>query len=110
MVKLTVMYNLPEGADHEEFLRWRLGEHQQNNAAAPGLIKTDFYIARATHLGEPRYRYITEAYFESMADIEQGFLSDEGQAALQTHLGRIHEPVFLISEEAVTTVIKEESR
>ena len=42
MIKLTVMYNLSEGADHEEFLKWRTTEHQQDNAAMPGIIKTDF--------------------------------------------------------------------
>lgn len=31
MVKLTVIYNLPPGADHEAFLRWRTTEHQAEN-------------------------------------------------------------------------------
>jgi hypothetical protein len=31
MIKLTVLYNLPPGADHEEFLKWRTGPHQEQN-------------------------------------------------------------------------------
>ena len=37
MVKLTVIYTLPEGADHEEFLRWRTTEHQEDNMGTPGV-------------------------------------------------------------------------
>jgi hypothetical protein len=46
MVKLTVMYTLPEGADHEEFLKWRTTEHQKKNMGIPGVIKSDFYAVR----------------------------------------------------------------
>ena len=42
MIRLTVLYNLPEGTAEAEFLRWRLGEHQAENAAMPGVIHTDF--------------------------------------------------------------------
>ena len=103
MVKLTVLYNLPEGADHKAFLKWRTTTHQQNNASNPGVLKTDFYMARDTRIGPTKYRYITEVYFASMEELEKGFLSDEGQARLQENLSRIADPVFLISEEVVTT-------
>lgn len=46
MVKLTVMYTLPEGADHEAFLKWRTTEHQEENMGIPGVIKSDFYTVR----------------------------------------------------------------
>ena len=103
MVKLTVMYNLPDGADHEVFMKWRTGPHQQNNAAVPGVVKTDFYVAKATQLGEPAYRYITEAYFKTMADLETSFFSEQAQAKLKDDIKRIKDPVFLISEEVLTT-------
>lgn len=104
-VKLTVLYNLPEGADHEAFLKWRTTTHQQDNASHPGVLRTDFYVARDTRMGPTKYRYITEVYFASMEDLEKRFLSDEGQAQLRETLGRITiaDPVFLISEEVVTT-------
>lgn len=104
MVKLTVLYNLPANADHEAFLAWRTGPHQASNAAAPGVLKTDFYRAVETPLGTPRYRYVTEAYFETLADLEAAFFSEEAQQQLEEDLKNIADPVFLISEEVVTTV------
>lgn len=99
MVKLTVLYNLPPGADEERFLAWRLGEHQDANAAAPGVLRTDFYRAVPTIMGEPRYRFVTEAWFATMAELEAAFLTPEAQAQLQEDVAWIHEPVFLVSEE-----------
>jgi hypothetical protein len=49
MVKLTVMYTLPEGADHEAFLKWRTTEHQEENMGMPGVIKSDFYMVREAY-------------------------------------------------------------
>ncbi len=99
MVKLTVLYNLPPGADEGRFLAWRLGDGQAANAASPGVIRTDFYRAVTTPLGEPRYRFVTEAVFATMADLEAAFFTPEAQAQLRDDLARIDEPVFLISEE-----------
>jgi len=103
MVKLTVLYNLPAGADVERFLAWRTTEHQANNASMPGVLRTDFFMARPTQLGEPRYRFITEAYFATMADLEAAFFTPEAQAKLQNDLEWIDEPVFLVSEEVTAT-------
>jgi hypothetical protein len=106
MIKLTVMYNLPPGADHEAFMRWRTTEHQADNAAMPGLLKTDFYVITDTYGQEPApYRYLTEAYFPDMETFRRSFYDPEYQVALRESLKRIAEPVFLISEEVVTQVV-----
>ncbi|MCA9836994.1 MAG: hypothetical protein KC422_08765 [Trueperaceae bacterium] len=107
MVKLTVMYNLPEGTDHEAFLQWRTGPHQKSNASMPKVLKTDFYTAKPTLMGEPAYRYITEAYFASMEDLENAFFTEAAQAKLKEDVKRIKDQVFLISEEVMTTINKE---
>ena len=52
MIKLTVMYTLPEGADHEAFLKWRTTEHQKENMGIPGVIKSDFYAVREAYTHE----------------------------------------------------------
>ncbi len=104
MVKLTVLYNLPAGADHEAFLAWRTGPHQASNSNAPGVLRTDFYVGLETPLGPPRYRYVTEAYFATLKDLEAAFFSEEAQRQLERDLENIADPVFLISEEVVTTV------
>ena len=110
MIKLTVMYNLPPGADHEVFMRWRTGEHQADNAAMPGLIKTDFYVITDTYGREaPPYRYLTEAYFPDMETFRHAFYDPEYQVGLQESLKRIADPLFLISEEVITQVVGEGS-
>lgn len=103
MVKLTVLYNLPDQADHDEFMKWRTTTHQTSNASMPKVLKTDFYVTKPTQMGRPAYKYITEAYFDSLADLEAAFFSAEAQEKLKGDLKRIQDPIFLISEEIVTT-------
>ena len=103
MIKLTVLYNLPPGADHEEFVKWRTTTHQESNMSIPGIIKSDFYvIERAWKMDEAPYRYLTEAYFPDMETFEKAFFDPEYQAELAKSLERIVDPLFLISEEIIS--------
>jgi hypothetical protein len=103
MVKLTVIYNLPPGADHEEFLRWRTTDHQKENMSMPGVIKSDFYVIRdAWKRHDAPYRYMTEAYFPDMETFKKSFFDTDYQANLAQSLERIAEPLFLISEEVIS--------
>ena len=107
MVKLTVIYNLPPGADHEEFLKWRTTEHQEDNMSIPGVIKSDFYIVKSSfQRKEAPYRYMTEAYFPNMETFEKSFFDPDYQANLAESLKRIAEPLFLISEEVISQSIE----
>jgi uncharacterized protein (TIGR02118 family) len=103
MIKLTVLYNLPPGADHEAFLHWRTTEHQAENMAMPGIIKSDFYmIKEAWQRTEAPYRYMTEAYFPDMETFRRSFFDPEYQAKLSVSLKLIADPLFLISEEVLS--------
>ncbi|HEY5573657.1 MAG TPA: hypothetical protein VIK64_11630 [Anaerolineales bacterium] len=103
MVKLTVIYNLPPGADHHEFLKWRTTEHQKDNMSIPGILKSDFYAVKsAWGRTEVTYRYMTEAYFPDMNTFEKSFFDSEYQANLSKSLERIADPLFLISEEVIS--------
>ena len=103
MVKLTVIYNLPSGADHEEFLKWRTTEHQEDNMSMPGIIKSDFYIIESSwQRKEAPYRYMTEAYFPDMETFEKTFFDPDYHAKLAISLQRIADPLFLISEEVIS--------
>jgi len=106
MVKLTVIYNLPPGADHEEFLRWRTTTHQAENMSLPGVIKSDFYAVKQSWPGdgEPPYQYITEAYFPDMETLHSTFFDPDYQKELAESLKRIAAPLFLISEEVISEV------
>jgi hypothetical protein len=106
MVKLTVIYNLPPGTDHEEFLKWRTTEHQEDNMSIPGIIKSDFFIIKSSwQRKEAPYRYMTEAYFPDMETFEKSFLDSDYQAKLAKSLERIADPLFLISEEVISQAI-----
>jgi hypothetical protein len=103
MVKLTVVYTLPAGADHEEFLRWRTTEHQRDNMSMPGVIRSDFYVVkRGFPAAETPYRYMTEAYFPDMATFEKAFFDPDYQVELAESLKRIADPMFVISEEVLS--------
>jgi len=103
MIKLTVMYNLPPGADHEEFVRWRTTEHQSQNISIPGIIKTDFYVVKeAWQQPELPYRYITEAYFPDMETFRKSFFDPAYQAELAESLKLIADPLYIISEEILS--------
>ena len=105
MVKLTVIYNLPAGADHEKFLKWRTTEHQKDNMSIPGVIKSDFYIIKSSWQREDvPYRYMTEAYFPDMETFERAFFDAEYQTRLAKSLEMIADPLFLISEEVISEV------
>ncbi len=106
MVKLTVLYKLPPGANHEEFLRWRTTDHQQNNMAIPGVIKSDFYVIKKAWKNESSpYQYMTEAYFPDMETFEKSFFDPDYQQKLSESLKRIADPLFLISEEVISEEI-----
>ena len=100
MIRLTVLYNLPDGSNEEEFLRWRLGEHQENNASMGGVVYTDFSKIDGVWPKDKSspYRFMTIANFESREVFEQSFYSDEAQTKLKEDVKRIKDPLFLISE------------
>ncbi len=105
MIKLTVLYNLPKGADHVAFIRWRTTEHQKENMDMEGLIKSDFYIIkRAWNMEKAPYVYMTEAYFTDVNSFEKSFYDPEYQKKLRGWLKDIADPIFLISEEVITEV------
>lgn len=105
MIKLTVLYNLPPGADHEAFLKWRTTDHQKENMQMPGLVKSDFYIITgAWEMEKAPYRYMTEAYFVDRESFEKSFYDPAYQEKLRGWLKIIADPVFLISEEVLTEV------
>lgn len=108
MIRLTVLYNLPEGADEGEFLRWRLGEHQENNASMGGVTYTDFgrvderWSPEAPHAQSP-YRFMTIVDWPDRESFEKSFYDPKALAKLDDDLKRIADPLFMISEILVST-------
>ncbi len=100
MIRLTVLYNLAAHVNEEEFVKWRLGDHQRENATQPGVLRTDFAIAQdAWPPGTPpRYRYMTTADWPDMETFRAAFYAPAMQASLYKNIDMLADPVFLISE------------
>ena len=117
MIRLTVLYNLPPGSDEQEFLRWRLGEHQESNASMPGVLRTDFARvhdapqpgAPADADGSPPWRFMTVAEWDTREAFERSFYNPDLQADLEENVDRISDAVFLVSEILTETDNREES-
>src|SRR5262245_47339130 len=111
MIRLIVLYNLPPDSDEDEFLRWRLTDHQNANASMPGVLRTDFARvdeAWAQKLGphtvSPPYRFMTTADWPDRESFEKAFYDPAMQADLQENLKKIANPVFLIAEILANSV------
>ena len=100
MIRLTVLYNLSPDTDEEEFLKWRLTEHQDANLAIEGVVRTDFSrIDEAWPEGtKPPYRFMTTLDWPDMESFKKGFYDPEVQAGLEENLKMLGNPAFLISE------------
>jgi hypothetical protein len=107
MVTVTVLYNLPPGADEEAYLAWRLGPHQAGNVSRPNLVRTSFYrVTGKPRVGEGHpetpdapYRFITETYFPDEAAFRAAWLEEQEQARIVAGCERITDALFLFSEE-----------
>jgi len=109
MIRLTVLYNLPEGADEAEFLRWRLGEHQHSNASMFGVLRTDFGRVDSRWTPEDRnattpYRFMTIVDYPDQETFEKSFYDPAGLDKLVNQdLKKLANPLFLVSEILVST-------
>lgn len=103
IAKVTVLYNLLEGQDVEAFLQWRTTAHQEMNEKMPGVIRTDFYVARDVNGKPPLFRYITEVYYESMAEIERHFLQPDVQEGIERDIAtwKLCDFVTIVSEKTL---------
>jgi len=100
VIRLTVLYNLPDDADEEEFLNWRLTKHQQNNQAMPGVVRTDF--ARISDYwpqgSMPKYSFQTIVEWPDREAFEAGFYQETVQEKLKNDVKRLGDYSFVVSE------------
>lgn len=99
MIRLTVLYNLPPGTDEDEFVEWRLNEHQLANASIPGVVETSFHRIDTMLDGlSPPYRFMTTADWSTREAFEKGFYDPVVQTQLKKDLKRVSGALFLVSE------------
>src|SRR5579864_3885810 len=91
MIRLTVLYNLPPETDEDEFLAWRLSEHQETNAGIGGVVRTDF--ARTVDAwptgADPKYRFMTTLDWPDWESFLEGFYDPQVQAGLEEDVKRL---------------------
>jgi hypothetical protein len=99
MIRLTVLYNLPQDQDEDEFLKWRLGEHQSANMSMEGVVASEFHKILSDATGAaPAYRFLTTVDWPDRESFENGFYDPQVQAGLKENMQKISDPVFLVSE------------
>jgi len=100
MVRLTVLYNLKPFVDEDEFLKWRLGEHETSNASMPGVVRTDFTrLDSAWPEGAPvPYRFMTTIDWPDRASFIDAFYNPEQLESLRKNLEIMADPVFLVGD------------
>lgn len=106
MIRLTVMYSLADHVNEEEFLEWRLGEHQEDNMSSPGVIRSDFsridsLAIDPTDRGTPPQRFMTTADWPDMESFRAAFYAPEMQESIQNSMHMLKDPLFLVSEVLV---------
>ena len=100
MIRLTVLYNLSTDTNEDEFLKWRLTEHQSSNLAIEGVVRTDFARIEAAWPPDtkPKYRFMTTLDWPDRESFQKGFYAPEVQAGMKQNLEMLTNPIFLISE------------
>ena len=100
MIRLTVLYNLSTDTNEDEFLKWRLTEHQSSNLAIEGVVRTDFARIDAAWPPDtkPTYRFMTTLDWPDRESFQKGFYAPEVQAGMKQNLEMLINPIFLISE------------
>ena len=100
MIRLTVLYNLAAHMDEQEFLKWRLTEHQSSNLAIGGVIRADFARIDSAWPSDvkPAYRFMTTLDWPDNKSFLEGFYAPEVQSSLKKNLEMLSDPVYLISE------------
>lgn len=100
MIRFTMLYNLQPFVDEDEFLGWRLTEHQQENIALPGVIRTDFARAEQNwpDNATPPYRFMTIIDWPDEAQFKKDFYNPTYQKTLQENMKILKDPVFFVSE------------
>jgi|GEM_PF-571492 len=112
MYKVTVIYNLPSGADEAALVHWRTTTHHTANIARKHVIRSDFYTIIGTPpVGPERpgsdtapYRFMTESWYNTLEEFRADWENEAEQARLVTAFTRIADPLVLISEEVQTFI------
>ena len=100
MIRLTVLYNLSAQTNEQEFLKWRLTQHQSSNLAIGGVVRADFARIDSAWPSDvkPAYHFMTTLDWPDRESFLEGFYAPEVQSSLMRNLELLSNPIYLISE------------
>ena len=100
MIRLTVLYNLAEDMNEEEFIQWRQETHQNYVESMPGVIRTEF--SRITRSWPkdiaPKFRFQTIVDWPDVESFEKVFFNDSAQKKLKDDTEKIGDSLYIVSE------------
>tara|TARA_Y100000588_G_C14232002_1_gene915681 strand:- start:1921 stop:2241 length:321 start_codon:yes stop_codon:yes gene_type:complete len=100
MIRLTVLYNLAEDMNEEEFIQWRQETHQNYVESMPGVIRTEF--SRITRSWPkdiaPKFRFQTIVDWPDVESFEKAFFNDSAQKKLKDDTEKIGDSLYIVSE------------
>lgn len=104
MYRLTVIYSLKPEVDKQEFLDWRLGEHQASNVRIPDVIHTTFSQLDEswTQDGAAHYEFVTTIDWPDEHSFRQAFYDPDVQADLNTNLEKLQHYLFVSGAELLS--------
>jgi len=100
MIRLTVLYNLAEDMNEEEFIQWRQETHQNYVESMPGVIHTDFSLITRSWPKDiaPKFRFQTIVDWPDVESFEKAFFNDSAQKKLKDDNEKIGDSLYIVSE------------
>jgi hypothetical protein len=100
MIRLTVLYNLPAGADEDAYVAWRMSAHAEYIRAMPGVVDASFgrIVEEWSSDAPSGYRFQSTVEWPDRPSFERAFYTDQGQADLKRNLEKLGDYRFIVTE------------
>ncbi len=100
MIRLTVLYNLTQGADEQAYVAWRLSTHADYIRRMPGVVRASFgrVLEQWSSHAPVDYAFQSTVEWPDRETFEHAFYDDKAQADLKANLERLGEYKFIVSE------------
>lgn len=101
MIKLICLINRPSNKTPEEFKDWWLNHHAKVAAKLPNLRRYTINTTVSESEDEMPFDGVAELYFDSYEDMENAFVSEQGQECSKEDEELIGKRLAFITEEHV---------
>lgn len=100
MIRLTVLYNLADGADPEAYVTWRLTSHADYIRTMPDVERANFgrIIDQWPDHATGHYAFQSTVEWPDRVTFERAFYDEQIQADLKENLKKLGNYKFIVSE------------